>query len=103
MILSIRTAGIQSGKQAVAFPWAAKVAAYINTAVPGLNVRATRSVGGPVACVHWVSEYASLADFEAKWAKIEGDAGYQALLKEARDGGFFDAATIRDHLHQTIG
>jgi hypothetical protein len=94
MILSVRTAGIQSGKQA---------AAHINSTLPGLNVRATRSVGGLVACVHWISEYASLADFESKWAKLEADASYQALLKEARDANLFDASSIRDDLHQTIG
>jgi hypothetical protein len=50
-----------------------------------------------------LSEFASLADFETYWAKLEADAGYQALLKEARDGGFFDARTLRTELHQTVG
>lgn len=103
MIVSIRTAGIQYGKQASAMAWAVKVAAYINSTFPGAKVRTTRSVGGPLSQVHWISEYASLADFETAWAKIESDAGYQALLKEARDGMLFDARSLRDDLHQTIG
>ncbi len=102
MIISIRTAGIQSGKQTAAFLWAAKATTHLNTTFPGLNVRATRSVGGLLACVHWIAEYASLSDFEAKSAKIEADTDYQTLLKEARDGMLFDAATLRDDLHQTI-
>jgi hypothetical protein len=103
MILSIRSAGIQSGKQAAAFAWAVKVAAHINATVPGINVRASREVGGHVAVVHWISEYASLADFETKWAKLEADPGYQAHLKDARDAMYFDAASIHDHLYQTVG
>jgi hypothetical protein len=94
MIVSVRTAGIQYGKQN---------AAYINATFKGANVRTTRAVGGPISQVHWISEYSSLADFETIWAKIEGDSGYQALLKEARDGMLFDARTLRDDLHQTIG
>jgi hypothetical protein len=103
MILSVRTGGMQSGKQMAGFAWAVKVAAYLNTTFPGMNVRVTRPVGGPLAEVHWLSEFASLAEYEARVAKFEADAGYQGLLKEARDGGFFDARTLRDDLHQTIG
>ena len=103
MIVSLTRAGIQYGKQAVAFAWAVKVAAHMNTILPGSNVRATRAVGGPVAEVYLLAEFASLADYETRLAKLEADAGYQALLKEARDGGLFDARTLRIELHQTIG
>lgn len=103
MILSIRTAGMQDGKQAAGFAWAIKVAAHVNASVPGIHLRVTRSIGGPVSTVHWIAEYASLADFETKWAAIEGNAGYQALLKEARDQMLFESRTLRDDLHQTIG
>ena len=102
MIIAIRTAGIQSGKQAAAVAWAVSVAAHINALLPGTKVRVTRAVGGPIAEVHWMSEYASLAEFETVWAKIEGDAGFQALLKEARDEDLFDPRTLRDEIHQTV-
>jgi len=103
MILALARAGIEYGKQAAAFAWTAKVASHMNTTFPGSNVRVTRAVGGPVAEVCMLSEFASLADYETRSAKFEADAGYQALLKEARDGGLFDARTLRIELHQTIG
>jgi hypothetical protein len=103
MILSLARAGIEYGKQAAAIAWAAKFAAHMNTILPGSNVRVTRAVGGPVAEVYVLSEFASLADYETRSATLETDAGYQALLKEARDGGLFDARTLRIELHQTVG
>jgi hypothetical protein len=43
-------------------------------------------VGGPVAEVYLLAEFASLADYQTRLTKLEADVGYQALLKEARDG-----------------
>ena len=98
MITFVRTANIHDGKMQDAMAWAVKTATYISQNL-GVNVQVMRNVGGLVSQVHWVSNYASLADFEASMTKIVADAGYQQLLAEGGAGGLFAANSIVDNLY----
>ena len=103
MITSVRTADINDGMAQAAFTWAVKVSHYINDNVDGVEVEVMRNVGGAVYQVHWVSRYASLAEYERLWGALEADAGYQALIDEARGAGFFIGMSIEDQLYATVG
>ena len=101
MITFVRTANIHDGKAQEAMAWAVKIATYISQN-PGMNVQVMRNVAGLVSQVHWVANFASLAEFEASVAKIVADAGYQQLLAEGQAGGLFAASSTVDNLYASV-
>ena len=103
MITLIRTADINDGMAQDAFAWAVQVSHYINDNVDGVEVTVMRNIGGPVYQVHWVSRYDSLAEYARLWAALEADPGYQELIEDARDVGFFVGMSIEDHIYEAVG
>ena len=101
MITAVRTANIHDGKANEAVAWAIKTATYVSENL-GVNLQVMRNVGGPVFQLHWVSNYESLAAYEAAMARIEADEGYQGLLAEGRNQGLFIASSIIDNLYASI-
>lgn len=101
MITAVRTATMTDGNAMAGFAWAVKVGGHITQNV-GINVQVLRNIGGPVNQVHWVSNYESLADYEAGLKKIYEDAGFQQLFAEAAEQKLFVSSSIVDSLYETI-
>ena len=102
MITSVRTANVHDGKLNAAVAWALKVVKYLREK-HGAQIQLSRNVGGLVHQIHWVSMHPSLADFEKAFKQFEADEGYTTLLSEGRQQGLFIAASIVDHLYESIG
>jgi hypothetical protein len=101
MITHVRTANIHDGKLADALAWAAKVCKYLRDH-HGTNTQLARNIGGQIFQLHWVSTYPTLADFEKTMKKVENDAGYMALIGEARQQVLFIGTSVTDALHEMI-
>lgn len=101
MITSVVTADIHDGKLADAFAWAAKAAGYVSKQL-GTNLQIARNIGGLLYQVHFVSTFASLAEFEQFSNKLQADPGYQELVTQARQEELLIGRSIVTHLYESV-
>ena len=79
-----RTALVAGANNREATAFAAEISAY-TTETLGLPTSWGLQVGGPLATLHWFTEFADMAELEAGLAKTLTDAGYIDALAKAGD------------------
>ena len=98
MIYWVRVAEI-TGPEAM--EWEVKVADLVNSKFPN-TTQVLRNLSGNVQQVRWLATAESLAEIERRMADIQADAGYQALLAEARSNGYFVQGSVSDSYFRTV-
>lgn len=101
MITSVRSVMIHDGKTEEGVGWALKVRKYVNETFDS-NVQVWRNVTGHEGQLHWVANYDSLADLETATKKKDADAGYQKMIKEAREQNLFALSRLVTNLYETV-
>jgi hypothetical protein len=95
----MRTAAIAPGKWDDALAFANQIAKYVKEKY-GRTVEVLMPVGGDPARIAWLSNYESLAQFEAATAKLLADPDYMGMV--AKNIAAFLPGSINDDIWRTI-
>jgi hypothetical protein len=95
MITAARSAQAMPGKLGEAIALLKEIAAFVKSK-HGLEVQIKVQIAGPVGRLSWISNFDSLADYEATSNKILADKEYHALVGKAA------GAFIPGHTHETL-
>ena len=99
MIRFMRTAAIAPGMRVEALAYAKTLSEYWRTQF-GAKLEVLVPIGGNPHRIGWRTEYESLADMEAKRARVSADAKYQEMLRSG--SGNFIAGSLNDVIWQTV-
>jgi hypothetical protein len=99
MITIIRTVAIAPGKMGDALAFANQIAKYFKEKY-ARTVEVLMPVGGNPARIAWLSNYESLAQWEAFTAKLHADPDYMGMI--AKNTPVFLPGLINDDIWRTI-
>jgi hypothetical protein len=99
MITVMRTGAIAPGKTGEALAFAHQIAKYMHEKY-GATIHLLVPVGGNPGRLGFRSEFANLAEWEARSAKLLADAEYMELL--AKNAAFFLPGSVNDDIWRSI-
>jgi hypothetical protein len=83
-----------------ALTWAREIAAYIREKT-GSKIEVLARMGATQDIV-WLQRFPDLAAYDKSLTEVQADPGYQKLVKEAQDKGFFDTPNVEAGIWREI-
>tara|TARA_Y100000031_G_C8162077_1_gene357513 strand:+ start:20 stop:331 length:312 start_codon:yes stop_codon:yes gene_type:complete len=102
VIYRVRSTEVTCSKANQAIAWALKVTNWVNEQSPTTNSQLLRNISGDSFGFHWVTSAESLGELDEAIAAVEVDPEYQALIAEARSGGYLVPGSVTDNFSLTV-